>query len=395
MYYTSNKIKELVKSQPVTIFGAGAVAEAVVNCLMEKPYQLQIAYCIVSVTEGNPEAISGVPVISLAEAEKKVAKDTLLVVAAAEKNLGSIQETLHQYGYRRTAMLAYENDLWSLIRGNYYRELCIARQKTYLTIEEELEQVTLPMHTTHSGQCIPRDLEMEPTGENIDSIAIYMARCHADRSLREDISRFSWELPIQAGAALTDRHICSIRDDTGDNISHKNREYCELTALYWIWKHDTSDYVGLSHYRRHFELDEEQLQKLACSDIDVVLTIPIFDFPCVKSVYFRDHVEKDWLVMLDAIRILQPDYISAAEELGQGQFYYAYNMFIMRRTILEKYCTWLFPILSYCEAHCGAKDDAYQNRYIGFLAEHLMSIYFLYHEKDYKIVHARKHFVES
>lgn len=68
-------------------------------------------------------------------------------------------------------------------------------------------------------------------------------------------------------------------------------------------------------------------------------------------------------------------------------------MFIMKREILDRYCTWLFPILFYCEERCGRERNGYQGRYIGFLAEHLMSVFFLYHEKEYKIVHARKHFI--
>ena len=78
-------------------------------------------------------------------------------------------------------------------------------------------------------------------------------------------------IPLQVGRALHDGFGYQ-GDDTGDNISEKNPYYSELTGLYWIWKNDGADYAGLSHYRRHFEMNEEMLRKLAGSDIDVVLT---------------------------------------------------------------------------------------------------------------------------
>ena len=40
-------------------------------------------------------------------------------------------------------------------------------------------------------------------------------------------------LPIEVGADLRSRHIEGyIQDNTGDNISAKNKMYCELTAQY-------------------------------------------------------------------------------------------------------------------------------------------------------------------
>ena len=47
-----------------------------------------------------------------------------------------------------------------------------------------------------------------------------------------------------------------VGDDSGDNISARNPEVNEFTALYWVWKHydeiGNPKKIGLNHYRRAF-----------------------------------------------------------------------------------------------------------------------------------------------
>lgn len=43
---------------------------------------------------------------------------------------------------------------------------------------------------------------------------------------------------LHVGRALS-QDLGYTGDDTGDNISLKNRNYCELTGLYWLWFCDT------------------------------------------------------------------------------------------------------------------------------------------------------------
>ena len=63
---------------------------------------------------------------------------------------------------------------------------------------------------------------------------------------------------IKVGNHLTDGEVKEkgwISDNNGDNISHLNPYYCELTAMYYIWKNidmDENDIIGLAHYRRLF-----------------------------------------------------------------------------------------------------------------------------------------------
>lgn len=374
-YYAEETVNKLIQEKTIAVFGARIVAVEVASCLMGEPYYLQISQFIVSHVEENPVELFGRPVISLSRAEDEISKNTLVVIASMEKNLEEITKNLHQAGFFYLLPLTFECDLWSYLRGNYFMEYCHKHHKKYLKLEDEL----LPVKDINQGK----------------RVYIYAAKCHVDKVLHEDIRRLSWEIPIQVGAELTEKRICTICDNTGDNISNKNREYCELTALYWIWKNTQAEYVGLCHYRRHFELDDKQLFQLAASDIDVVVTIPILNFPTVGEVYAQDHNGEDWKIMMEGIKEIFPEYADTAKSVQDGIYYYAYNMFIARKTIFDAYCQWLFPILNYCEKHCRKKESTYQNRYIGFLAERLLTIYMKHHEEEYKIVHARKHFIDN
>ena len=65
-------------------------------------------------------------------------------------------------------------------------------------------------------------------------------------------------LPIEVGSTLRSNHIeGAIQDNTGENISEKNKMYCELTAQYWAWKNMKADYYGFFHYRRYLSFSDK------------------------------------------------------------------------------------------------------------------------------------------
>lgn len=63
--------------------------------------------------------------------------------------------------------------------------------------------------------------------------------------------------PVQAGA-WNKKKLFSLSDDNGKSISSKNKSYCEMTVLYWIWNNVHCDKVGMVHYRRYFFKKEGQ-----------------------------------------------------------------------------------------------------------------------------------------
>lgn len=363
MQYWNNLLQEIINVDDVIIYGAGLMGKTVKRCLEEKPYYVKVKAFIVESLENNPDNVDGIPVMDIARA--LLYRDELVLVALHEKNMPGALKRLKEMGFQRVRPLSFDSDEWSDIRGNWFKNLWDEQQESYVSLDNR----------------------------STSNFRIYVVHSIADHVLKEKVPEQSYEIPIQVGAALTNRRISMVTDNQGDNISEKNKKYCELTALYWIWKNDNAEYVGLSHYRRRFEIREQISTWLPKSDIDVVLTVPVLNIMGVKQQYCRDHIASDWDIMMESLGHLHPEYLDTADRIQKGDFYYAYNMFIARKEILNRYCEWLFPVLFCCEHQIGERSDAYQGRYLGFLAERLMTIFFEHHKNEYRIAIAEKHFI--
>lgn len=201
--------------------------------------------------------------------------------------------------------------------------------------------------------------------------------CIVYASIHQPISLFFPEyiVPIQAGAALSDIELCEVRDDIGNNISGKNKEYSELTALYWIWKNDNHSVISFNHYRRYFKIAPKEILKLL-NHCDVILP-PFYYFrQSLEQEYVRFHNKEDWEILQNVLTFMHPEMEEDMKYVFNNNCLIPYNMMISRRNFLEEYCDWLFPILFEIEAHLNtASYTIYQKRALGFMAERLFTLY--------------------
>ncbi len=235
---------------------------------------------------------------------------------------------------------------------------------------------------------------------NLESGMIYVARTAFDEE-----PACGYELPeyasfLQVGADLTDRRLTdaggstrAVCDNSGDNISIRNKQFCELTGLYWIWKNAGSDFVGLEHYRRHFILPPDWLDRIIDNHVDIVLPIPLYVSSSIEGNYKERHIPEDWDFVMDYLQRNDPEYYAFADSFFKDNLYSPCNMFIMKKKVLDKYCSWVFPILFALADHVGHHDDPYQDRYPGFISERLMTMYFARNEETIKRIYADKSFL--
>lgn len=185
-----------------------------------------------------------------------------------------------------------------------------------------------------------------------------------------------------------------LHDNTGDNISSKNKNYCELTALYWIWKNSNDDIVGLEHYRRMFLndnigeiglLNEDEILCILNNYDIIVPTLFNNKTRTVYQHYVEDHKKRDIELAQNIINSKYPDYNSSFNQVMNSKYEYGFNMMITRKDILDEYSQWLFDILFDLENKIDiSKYDEYQKRIYGFLSERLFNVWLKYKKYNVK-----------
>ena len=195
-------------------------------------------------------------------------------------------------------------------------------------------------------------------------------------------------LPIQVGYKNGGKDLGYIKDNSGDNISEKNRNYCELTALYWAWKNLQADYIGLVHYRRHFSykgakgekkekvLDSNTLRSLL-KQYDVILPKQRNYFIETNySQYVHAHHKEDLDITRAILQEMHPEFVNEFDSVMAKTIGHRFNMFIMKYELFDEYCNWLFSILFELEKRLDISEYSdYDARVFGFVSERLLDVW--------------------
>jgi len=197
--------------------------------------------------------------------------------------------------------------------------------------------------------------------------------------------------PVQVGAEGKE-DLGYQKDNEGENISQKNPYYCELTGLYWAWKNLNADYIGLSHYRRHFtasktipKKEEEKFKILLNNEqVEKILERTDIILPKARKYYIEnlyDHYKHTMHIEpLDETRkIIEeqcPEYLIEFDKLHKRTSAHMFNMFIMKKEYLNRYCDWMFKILFELEKRIDPKQyDSFHARYLGRISELLLDVW--------------------
>lgn len=209
---------------------------------------------------------------------------------------------------------------------------------------------------------------------------------HKIMELPEKLTNKGFSL-ISVGSAC-EKNKQGFSDNVGDNISYKNANYCELTALYWIWKNDDeSKYKGLCHYRRFFAkgyfshdignyMVDTDFINIFNDGIDIILPEKQYFVRSAEENYLRCGYKKDLDITRNVLLEKYPEYLKEYDNVMNGNKSYLTNMFVAKKEIFDQYCNWLFDILFEVERRTDISSYSIQEaRIFGYISERLLTVW--------------------
>ena len=345
-------IDELVNFDSFAIFGTQVIAYGAYEAIKELTGRVPICFANSADGDGKQKGndktldnIEGVPTKKIPD----VARDVFLVVGVSELVQVQIRPMLEELGFEHVFYLTQHEE--HLLMSKYYEKIggysAVGPKKDFVIYEV----------------------------------------CNArDKKLETSVTLKPWEKTIQAGAALTDQRIAEFADDSGENISVLNPMYCEMSAVYWIWKNKRHDWVGIEHYRRHLLVEPWMLEP----DVDAIMPLPYLCYP--NEMYqFRRFVSEDIeKALFRALKEVHPNEYAEYEKILHGQQQYTYNLLCARWEVFDDYCRWFFEITRHMEAMGDEYPEIKNTRALSYVAEVLTNLYFSYNKSRLKILHTEK-----
>ena len=163
----------------------------------------------------------------------------------------------------------------------------------------------------------------------------------------------------------------------GDNIDSLNPWYCELTAMYYLWKNCNDDIVGLEHYRRYFVNEKNEL--LSENDIRNSLTdydiIAHMSNDIGSTVYHATrwcnstHVSMEEVAkrILFCLRDNYPEHKEFMVTMMKLRSHWQGNMLICKKQLFDTSCSWLFDF--FLNKFIDFKPSIVPLRTFGYMSE--------------------------
>ena len=159
--------------------------------------------------------------------------------------------------------------------------------------------------------------------------------------------------------------------------------FCELTAQYWAWKNlECIEYIGFCHYRRYFKtkITNENIDQLLGKKYDVILPRPIIATHYVKDRLLLDSCKEDFYIFISTLLKLYPEYKQTVYDYLFNNRVIAYNMFICKKELFNRYASWLFNILFEAEKKVKLSGYTRMRRVFGYYGEAFLAIYMLHNK---------------